>query len=298
MEKFDSFFKVRKNVIFERARFNKRNQQQGEPAEQYIMELADNCDYGLMTAEIIRDKLVVGIRDGPLSERLQLDPDLTLEKAKKMIRQREPVQEQQKVLKGTSETGALEELKSKREVLSKESGRKPRYHRNKVKATTKQHSHVQQKQCARCGKGQHTRDKCPARDVTCYRCQRKGHYSTHCLSKTVGETSTENQLDSAFLDTISAMEESSWLTTVRLCGQETVFKLDTGAEVTAISLETLKTLRRQNLSAPKKVLYGPSHSSLEVAGQFEGRLSHKSKSSLWLYPRKMVLLEFALTSNH
>ena len=70
------------------------------------------------------------------------------------------------------------------------------------------------------------------------------------------------------------------MTTVRLCGQETAFKLDTGAEVTAISLVTFKTLRRQNLSAPKKVLYGPSHSSLEVAGQFEGRLSHKSKSSL------------------
>ena len=77
-----------------------------------LYKLADNCDYGLMTAEMIRDKLVVGIRDEPLSERLQLDPDLTLEKAKKMIRQRQAVQEQQKVLKGTSETGALEELKS------------------------------------------------------------------------------------------------------------------------------------------------------------------------------------------
>ena len=115
-----------------------------------------------------------------------------------------------------------------------------------MKATTKQHSHVQQKQCTRCGKGQHTRDKCPAQDVMCYCCQKKGHYSTHCLSKIVGETSTENQLDSAFLDTISAIEESSWMTTVRLCGQETVFKLDTGAEVTAISLETFKTLRRAN----------------------------------------------------
>ena len=39
IEKLDGFFKVRKNVIFERARFNRRNQLEGESAEQYIMEL-------------------------------------------------------------------------------------------------------------------------------------------------------------------------------------------------------------------------------------------------------------------
>jgi len=36
---------------------------------------------------MIRDKLVVGIRDNVLSERLQMDEELTLEKAMKMIRQ-------------------------------------------------------------------------------------------------------------------------------------------------------------------------------------------------------------------
>jgi hypothetical protein len=47
--KFDSYFKVRKNVIYVIARFNRRNQLQGESAEQYIMELyklAETCDYG------------------------------------------------------------------------------------------------------------------------------------------------------------------------------------------------------------------------------------------------------------
>ena len=70
------------------------------------------------------------------------------------------------------------------------------------------------------------------------------------------------------------------MTTVQLCGKETVFKLDTGAEVTAISLETFRALRRQNLSSPQKVLYGPSRSTLDIAGQFEGRFSHKTKTTL------------------
>ena len=48
---------------------------------------------------MIRDRLVVGIRDTSLSGRLQIDPELTLEKAKKTVRQKEAVTEQQ-LLKG------------------------------------------------------------------------------------------------------------------------------------------------------------------------------------------------------
>ena len=42
---------------------------------------------------------MTGIRDETLSEKLQLDPELTLEKAKKIIRQREAVYEQVQTLK-------------------------------------------------------------------------------------------------------------------------------------------------------------------------------------------------------
>jgi len=53
-----------------------------------LYTLAANFNYGDIEAEMIRDRLVVGIWDTSLSERLQLDADLTLEKAKKAIRQR------------------------------------------------------------------------------------------------------------------------------------------------------------------------------------------------------------------
>lgn len=47
-----------------------------------------------MKDEILRDRLVVGIRHLSLLERMQLHPDLTLEKAKKTIRQCKAVKEQ------------------------------------------------------------------------------------------------------------------------------------------------------------------------------------------------------------
>ena len=63
--KSDAFFQVWNNVIFERARFNQRNQEEGESAEQFITSLyslADNCAYGDLKDDLIRDRIVVGIR--------------------------------------------------------------------------------------------------------------------------------------------------------------------------------------------------------------------------------------------
>ena len=75
------------------------NVHEGETAEQYIMELyrlAENCDYGGLKDEMIRDRVVVGIRDTALSQQLQLNAELILDKAKTKVRQREAVGEQQK----------------------------------------------------------------------------------------------------------------------------------------------------------------------------------------------------------
>ena len=61
LEKLDSYFKVRKNVIFEYARFNRRHQQDGESAEQYIMEqfkLVEHCEYRALRDQMVRDRIV------------------------------------------------------------------------------------------------------------------------------------------------------------------------------------------------------------------------------------------------
>ena len=100
-----------RNVIFKRAWFNCRNQLKGETAEEYITalyKLAVNCDYRALKLEMIRDQLVGGIWDTSLSERLQMDAELMLEKAKKVVRQREAVHDQQKVLKEVGEPSIFE----------------------------------------------------------------------------------------------------------------------------------------------------------------------------------------------
>ena len=52
--------------------------------------------FGNLHDDMIRDRIVVGIKDTVLSERMQLDDDLTLEKASKMVRQSEQVKQEQR----------------------------------------------------------------------------------------------------------------------------------------------------------------------------------------------------------
>ena len=276
VNKFNTFFKVRRNVIFERAQFNRRNQLDGETAEQYIMEvyrLAKSCDYSDLKDKIIRDRLVMGIRDAVLSQELQLGPNLTLEKAKKMVRQREAVHDHQQVLKGVSnKTHVVKELRTKgRSTQPSGSTTKPKQHQRQPQ------NH--QKQCTRRDKGQHPKDKCPAKEAMCYHCKCKGHFGAQCFSKSVEKLSSDNYLDMAFLDTLSSTHESAWLAKMKLCDQDTEFKLDTGAEVTAMSEQSFKCLGEQKLSSPGKTLYGPSHQLLQEAGQLQGKFSYMNKKS-------------------
>ena len=71
LEKFDDYFKIRKNLVFERSAFNQARQLSEESAEQFITRLhllADNSEFGNLREEMIRDHLVIGIHDKLISE--------------------------------------------------------------------------------------------------------------------------------------------------------------------------------------------------------------------------------------
>ena len=68
---------------------------------------------------MLRDRLVVGIPDSATSQKLQIDPELTLEKVMKTVRQKAAVKEQQGQLKRLKEGSkgdpiTIEEVKTGR----------------------------------------------------------------------------------------------------------------------------------------------------------------------------------------
>ena len=301
MAKFEEFFKVRKNTIYERARFNRRDQREGESSEQYITalyELVKNCEYGDLRDEMLRDRLVVGIRDKELSEKLQMDADLTLERAKKKIRQKEAVKEQHVQLRDSNKDNPIvvEGVHSNRPQ-----GRPAGASRE---ISNKSQTGRANPQCSRCGGHKHlATERCPARGAICHRCNRKGHYQSQCFSKTVASCTSEYSLDTAFLGFLDTKRETSWTTTIVINGKEVKFKLDTGAEVTAVSEQTYKSLTGIKLQKPSRVLYGPARQALDVIGQFTEKITHQHRSAqqtvFVVQGLKTYLLGFpAITSLH
>ena len=128
--KFETHFIAKRNIICERAKFNSRKQGEKEPIESFITDLfalAEHCQYGALHDELIRDKIVVACRDGKLSEKLQLDPELTLDKAIRQARSSEAVKSQQEVVRNLNEEAAVH-------VINK---RPQQRRRNKEKNTVK-----------------------------------------------------------------------------------------------------------------------------------------------------------------
>ena len=149
--RFEAHFIKKRNVIYERARFKLRRQDQGEPVDSF---LAEHCAYGNLHDEM------VGIRNAALSEKLQLDPALTLEKAVIAVCQAEAIKEQQPLLRGIP-VSAIQ----------------------KSRAGSQDSGATHPGSCTRCGRvPAHERKLCPARDAICRKCQKRGHFQAMCRS--------------------------------------------------------------------------------------------------------------------
>ena len=273
-EKFEGHFIKRRNVVFERARFNSRKQQEGESIDDFITDLfglAEHCSYATLHDELVRDRIVVGILDKALSERMQLQEDLTLEKAVKQARQSEQVKRQQPIVRGQARDEANVEFVR--------GARKPQGW-NQSRGKTKDPPSA----CTRCGK-RHLpgRERCPAREAVCHKCGKRGHYKSMCKTKQgsieiVGdETPAE-----AFLEVINEPKTAPtkpgthpWDVRVTLNDRDLNFEIDTGADVTVIPQSAYSIDRDGPLRPAGRKLIGPARQPLIVQGCFRGRLRRK-----------------------
>ena len=123
---------------------------------------AEHCQFGDINDELIRDRLVVGLRDTRLAERLQLDPELSLEKAVNQARQSEAVKWQQALLRDDQSSRGVKE--------SVDAVHKSKFYRKKEqqKRKDKGHTATPNTTCPRCGKSpSHNRNSCLAKDAVC-----------------------------------------------------------------------------------------------------------------------------------
>ena len=143
-QRFEAHFVVRKNLIYERAKFNKRIQGEQESADDFINALhvlAEHCEYGPLHDDMIRDRIVVGLRDANLSRQLQMDADLTLKKAQDQAKQTENIKRQQQDIRNIPINKSIDALDFLRREHKTES-RQVQRNRKSPRATKTMQSHV------------------------------------------------------------------------------------------------------------------------------------------------------------
>ena len=130
-----------------------------------LYSLAEHCQYGQLHDEMVRDRIVVGIKDSKLSEKLQMDNELTLEKAISLARNSESIKQQQTTVRSDLLTEPhIEQIKgSSHKAIT-----------NKLVSNTykgKQPRGAGANSCTRCGQvPTHTKTNCPAREAVCHKC--------------------------------------------------------------------------------------------------------------------------------
>ena len=126
-----------------------------------------------------------------------METELTLDEAKRLIHQQEAVKEQQATLKPpVKEETILDSVVSK-------------HPRRQLPALPSQ-AVMQIQVCRQCGKGSNPWQSCPAQHMVCFRCNRRGHYSSQCLSNTVAEVAKNlseltTQLDNPYSETFNPL---------------------------------------------------------------------------------------------
>ncbi|UYV72482.1 hypothetical protein LAZ67_9003322 [Cordylochernes scorpioides] len=281
LKAFDSHFCVRKNIIYERAKFNSRIQEDREPVDEFITslyKLADSCEFEGLHEQLIRDRIVVGVRDKALSERMQLDSELTLEKAVKMVRQQEAVRQQQVDLQRPSTSQKVNQVKFNSKKQSPKQQQQP--------SRKKEKSAKIRSRCPKCGGFTHREGQaCRAEGQKCNLCSKTGHFANCCPDKQAktAEVKAVSELDEeiGFLLEVSAVEDSSnldndedecrrrWTAEIQVNGKKVKFKLDSQADVTCVPLCLFKKIMGQQRLVESDInLRAAELSELQTVGMF------------------------------
>ncbi|XP_065174678.1 uncharacterized protein K02A2.6-like [Sycon ciliatum] len=304
-ERFTAHFGKKRNYVYERACFHQRTQQPTESLDAFVNDLyrlADRCNFKAMHDEMLRDRLIAGLADARLSERLQMDSDMTLEKALAHARQSAAIKEQQTTVRAAADQ-SLFAVRQDQGRLRSSRDRPPL----RDAPSSSRHSTPSSDSCPWCGYESHPRARCPASRVTCKGCGKTGHFQRVCRSsppsgssgssarqgthqspRGTGVHSLSSHSDSsssavssadAFLGTLT--HGTGWNLPMLLHGKAITMKVDTGADVTAIPATVFTSLDLPMSLAPSnRTLRGPDNTSLNVCGRFTAdlRTAHSSQS--------------------
>ncbi len=238
------------NETYERYCFNVATQEAHESVDEFVMrlkKLSKTCNFGALEESLVRDRIVVGIKDEATQKKLLQQDSLTLKLCVDICRSFESTATKMKAMKQENV-----------DVIDTPKHPKPPKGPRNEKGT------APLIQCKYCGR-KHTRDKlnCPAWNAICAQCKRPNHFAAVCKSnqpnqgkrrpvKAIDEGQMYEEDEDEYVATIETREVAAvtdgadaakkLYATMELNNQEERFQIDSGATVNVMSENTCKKL--------------------------------------------------------
>ncbi|XP_044760803.1 uncharacterized protein LOC123318253 [Coccinella septempunctata] len=180
-DRFKDYFAPKTNISFERYIFFKIEQNEDEQFNEFLTRIktqASKCEFDNLQDEMLKDKIVFGIRSNQVRETLLTEDKLDLNKAISICKTSEQASKQLDEFEGKSKTDKV--LVVKNSKVKKEQNKKF--------------------DCTRCGTN-HKRRECPAFNKPCTKCNKNGHFAKMCRTNKKNEAKEK--------DRVNILEESS-----------------------------------------------------------------------------------------
>lgn len=283
---FENFCVPKSNQTVDRYLFFTRVQKDYECFDDFLVDLkklSSTCGFENLRDSLIRDRIICGISNTSLKDRLLREGDLTLEKCVDICKVAELAEAQ---IKTIGDNCAVQSICNNGKQGATRFSR-PNYQRDttedsKMVNETRPTGSDWVKSCRRCGSTHQVRQ-CPAFNLQCTTCKKKGHYAKMCRSNRSKVSSVqssghlcdapdsdEDQQNVLFCGQVDMNNNGKdWLTTILINDVISVYmKLDSGAQCNVIPISKYKLWNLKNtITKCSNKLRNYDNSNIKVIGE-------------------------------
>ena len=257
VDKFKAYCEPKTNVTYERYVFFNRCQAADEPIDSFVTnlkKLAGTCEFAALKDSLVKDRIVMGIRDDCLRSKLLKHGKLTLETAVDMCRAQEFTSNQ---MKRINEKSAVHVNTVKNYASS---GTNYAMRGSNASSGSNYAMRGSPRPCQFCGYNhKYGRDRCPASGKRCNNCSSIGHFASCCkrdrnTARTVRQLYVDEPEEYDVGTVMDSMCKFVGGIPIKISDKVVYFQPDTGSDVTIISLELAKLLNVKGFTKTRAIL--------------------------------------------
>jgi len=258
------YYEPKYNVIIEQFNFFQRKQEEFETFDKFLRDIktiAKRCNFGDLEDTMVKVRIVLGVKNRALQERLLRAPDLSLNQTVEHCKSAEMAKQQQEVLHRSDEVDVHMTNTGNTNTKSVKNNSKWQDFSKKDKSSSS--SVDVEYDCKKCGR-RHGYKKCFAFGKSCIKCGKLNHFAVGCRDVTqhhkevnnIGKNEnikvvSDNEPGYKLFDIMSVeigninaqSKKNGWTEIVKVNDNCKInFKLDTGSDIDIIPLSIFKQL--------------------------------------------------------